>query len=142
MHIDLFKALALAVLGVALLPACNDDEPLENVLTVEIESPAKNAVISMSQEDHVHVHVNIQATLDLHNITMQIHPLDDHDNIIWKVDSHGDGNAPFTHEEDLSFADYAFQPDTDYVIEVEACGNHQCEGTNKLERANVFTIVP
>ncbi|MEM1323163.1 MAG: hypothetical protein AAGG75_23055 [Bacteroidota bacterium] len=133
------KLLFALLLGTLFLSACdNDDDNAEptNEVSVIIQQPAANAVFS-TNDAMVHVHVDAGATVELHNVSIEIYEAGDETQKVYEASGHGSGTAPYAHHADVDMANFS---SGDYTIRVTACGAHMCMGDNKAIESNTFTV--
>ena len=123
-----FKNLSLFILALGALTfiGCDkdDDEEMhaDNEITINILEPGADEVITDPSD--VHVHIEIEATDENHEVEIILHPEGDVDDAIIDFDQHThDKVVIFEQEVDLS----AYPSGTGFHLEVEACVDHDCE---------------
>lgn len=122
-RIQLFYFFAFLALGVA-ITGCKDDEDEGNQITITIEEPIDGENIAIANCGDVHVHVDISATDENHEIEIILHPEDDVNDLIINYDAHAhDQVIEFEQEVDLC----AYAAGTCFHLEVFACVDHDCE---------------
>ena len=125
----LFAFTAL-VLGVT---SCGDDdsdnEPA-NTITITIEDPMDGGKIAMADCADVHIHVDFEATDEVHEVKVVLHPDDDVSDKIIDYDEHSH-EQKFTFEEERDLCSYG--AGACFHLEVEACVDHDCEETVSAE---------
>lgn len=120
----------LLVLGL-LFVACDDDdddEVTENQITITILEPADNEVISDCSD--AHVHIEISASMENHEIEIEMHPEGDVDDKIIEYDEHNH-DKEIDWEQDFDLC--AYDSGTCFHLEVAACKDHDCEEKERAE---------
>lgn len=122
MHkIKFYCLLSLLTVGL-FLTSCGDKEET-NEITITIEEPANDATIAMTDCANVHVHVDIVASVENHEVEIILHPEGDVDDKIIDFDKHAhDANITFEQEVDLC----SYPAGTCFHLEVVACADHDC----------------
>jgi len=106
-------------LGVFLFSACDKEET--NVVTITIEEPINDEVITDCSE--VHVHIDIDASVENHEVEVVLHPEGDVEDKILDIDMHEhDKEVHIEQEVDLC----SYPSGTCFHLEVEACVNEDC----------------
>jgi len=100
--------------------SCNGDD--ENKITITIEEPTNGETISDCS--NVHVHVDIEASDENHEVEIILHPEGDVSDKILDIDMH-EHDKVITIEQDVDLCSYA--AGTCFHLEVEACLDHDCE---------------
>ncbi len=128
----LFKLFYLIplVLGVLMVTSCDDDEdeeptptPKGNEITITILEPTADEVFADCSD--VHVHIEIEATDENHEVEIVLHPEGDVNDKIIDYDEHNhDQKIEFEQDFDLC----SYPSGTCFHLEVEACTDHDCEG--------------
>ena len=135
MKVRLLFSLALALSALTIVGCSNDDEApvASNEITINILEPAADEVITDASD--VHVHIEIEATDENHEVEIILHPEGDLDNKIIDFDKHEhDQKIVFEQDVDLS----SFPSGQEFHLEVAACIDHDCA---EKERADVeFSI--
>lgn len=115
---------ALLCLGLVITGCGDDDDGAaeeKNVVTITIEEPHNDETITDCSE--VHVHVDIEATDENHEIEIVLHPEGDVSDKIIDYDEHNhDKKITFEQEVDLC----SYPAGTCFHLEVEACVDHDC----------------
>ena len=113
------------VLLVTFVTSCSDDdeEPTNNVVTITIDEPLPNETIAMADCGDVHIHIDIVATDENHEIEVILHPEGDVSDKIIDYDQHDhDKEIEFFQSVDLC----SYAAGTCFHLEVEACVDHDC----------------
>jgi len=123
---------AFVALGL-LITSCGDDDD-ENIITITIEEPIDGETIADCAE--VHVHIDVDASIENHEIEILLHPEGDVDDKIIDFDKHEhDKEVKFEQEVDLC----SYPAGTCFHLEVAACADHDCE---KMGTADVEFCLP
>ena len=120
--------------SVVFLNSCKKDEdPPEpvNMITITIEEPHADENIDMADCADVHVHVDIVATDENHEVEIVLHPEGDVNDKIIDFDKH-EHDKVITFEQEVDLCSYG--AGACFHLEVEACIDHDCE---EKERADV-----
>lgn len=120
----------LLILGLLFI-ACDDDDEndaMENEITINILEPADGETISDCAD--VHIHIEVTASMENHEIEVELHPEDDVDDKIIAYDEHNHDEV-IDWEQDVNLCSYA--SGTCFHLEVAACKDHDCE---EKERAD------
>lgn len=120
-------------LSALLFTACDkDDEDHDhgdNKITINILEPGNGEVMANPAE--VHIHIEVEATDENHDIEIELHPEGDVSDKILDVKLHKhDQKIDFEQDVDLS----SYPAGTEFHLEVKACLDHDCDET---ERADV-----
>lgn len=119
-----FKFLSVLFLAFTLfaISACEkDDEDPSNKVTITIEEPTNDAVISDCSD--VHIHVDFSATMENHEVEVVLHPEGDTGNKIIDYGEH-DHDKEITFEQEVDLC--SFPAGTCFHLEVSACTDHDC----------------
>lgn len=113
--------------------SCDDDDNADpvNKITITIEEPMNDEKIAMADCDDVHIHIEIEATDENHNVEIVLHPEGDVANKIIDFDKH-DHDQKIEFEQDVDLCGFA--AGDCFHLEVEACIDHDC---NEKETADV-----
>ncbi len=123
---------AFVLLGSFVVTSCGDDEDVEmNTITINFEEPMDGESIAMADCGDVHIHIDIVASDENHEVEIVLHPEGDLDTKIIEYDEH-DHDQTITFEQDVDLC--SFPAGTCFHLEVEACVDHDCE---VKERADV-----
>lgn len=114
-------AFALLTLSIT---SCGDDDDDNNTITITIEEPADGETIARANCGDVHVHVEVVASDENHEVEIILHPEGDLDNKIIDYDVH-EHDAVITFEQEVDLCSFA--AGTCFHLEVEACVDHDCE---------------
>lgn len=125
MSIKNFSLLVFA-LGALFLTSCDNDDDDDmhgdNEITINILEPGPGEVITDASD--VHIHIEVEATDENHELEIVLHPEGDIDDKIIDFDQHShDAKIIFEQDIDLS----AYPSGTEFHLEVEACADHDCE---------------
>jgi hypothetical protein len=115
--------LLLALATAFTFTACEDeDDHGDNDITINILEPGNDEVVADASD--VHIHIEIEATEDNHDIDIILHPDGDiNDKIIEQNLHEHDQKVSFEQDIDLS----SYPAGTKFHLEVEACKDHDCE---------------
>ena len=121
--------------AVLLVAACKDSDPdtHANEITITILEPADGAVLA--DADHAHIHVDIEATDENHEIEIKVYPSNDPSNLVLDHDAH-DHDKVITFEQDLDLS--SFPSGTQFTLDVHACVDHDCG--EEVEETITFSI--
>ncbi|MCB0638604.1 MAG: hypothetical protein KDC54_18365 [Lewinella sp.] len=121
-----FPLLWLALATTALLfSACEkEEEHGDNEVTIRILEPADNEVVA--DASLVHLHLEVEATDENHDIDIALYPVGDSGNKIIDQNIH-DHDKLITFEQDVDLS--GFPSGTAFLLEVEACTDHDCAQT-------------
>ncbi len=104
------------------IASCDDDEgDASNVITITIEEPLNDEIITDCGE--VHVHVDIEASIENHEVEIILHPEGDVSDKIIDFDRH-EHDQVITFEDEVDLCSYP--AGTCFHLEVEACVDHDC----------------
>lgn len=114
----------IASTGVLFTACDNDDDesPAGNEVTINILEPAAGEVITDATD--VHVHIEIEATDENHEVEIILHPEGNVDDKIIDFDKH-EHDQKIVFEQDVNLSSYP--AGTEFHLEVEACVDHDCE---------------
>jgi len=99
---------------------CGDDD--SNKITITIEEPTNDETITDCSD--VHIHIDIVASDENHEVEIVLHPEGDVDDKILDIDMH-DHDKEITFEQEVDLCSYP--AGTCFHLEVEACKDHDCE---------------
>lgn len=117
-YLYLFAFLAVGVS----MSSCGDDDDDANTITITIEEPINGETISDCSD--VHIHIDIVASDENHEVEVVLHPEGDVDDKILDIDMHEhDKEIDIEQEVDLC----SYPAGTCFHLEVEACIDHDCE---------------
>lgn len=106
------------------ITSCDDDDDHDdttNKITITIEEPMSGETITECGQ--VHVHVEIEASVENHEVEILLHPEGDVDDKIIDYDAHAhDKTITFEQEVDLC----SYGAGTCFHLEVAACIDHDC----------------
>lgn len=126
--------LLVFALGALTFTACdNDDEddtptPAGNEITIRILEPMADEVIADASE--VHIHIEVEASDENHEVEIVLHPDGDLDDKIIDFDKH-DHDQLITFEQDIDLSGYP--SGTKFHLEVEAYKDHDGEEKEKAD---------
>lgn len=123
---NLLYLFTLVAFGLFVSSCTRDDDDhkkdKENKITISIKEPTNGAKITNCKD--VHVHVDIEATVENHEVEIVLHPEGDVNNKIIDFDKHEhDKVIKFEQEVDLC----SFEAKTCFHLEVKACLDHDCK---------------
>ena len=125
-----FLYLTLFALLTVTFVSCDDDDSgsAENQITITIEEPVEGEVIADCAD--VHIHIDVDATIENHELEVILHPEGDTSDKIIDFDEHEhDKEIKFEQEVDLC----SYPAGTCFHLEVKACDDHDCEKTTTAE---------
>ena len=118
-YLSLFIALGLFV------TSCDEDEDdTSNKITITIEEPIDGTTITNCPDGLQHIHIDVEASVENHEIEIILHPEGDVDDKIIDSDLH-DHDKLVTFSQDVDLCGYP--AGTCFHLEVEACVDHDCE---------------
>ncbi len=118
-NIRLYYFLAFIALGLT-FTSCDDDDDT-NKIKITIDEPMNGETITDCAE--VHIHVDIEASIENHEIEIVLHTEDDVNDKIIDYDAHEhDKEIKFDQEVDLC----SYPAGTCFHLEVVACVDHDC----------------
>lgn len=125
-YLSLLLLLALSIVVIS----CNDDDHDhdDNTITITIQNPTAGATISDCAS--VLVQVEVEASIENHELEIVLHPEDDTSNRIIDFDKH-DHDQLITFEETVDLCSFA--AGTCFHLEVVACEDHDCEKTARAD---------
>ncbi len=120
---------------IVITTGCNkeDTEPVGNSIEIRILEPVADEVVGDAK--NVHLHIEIEATEENHEVEILLHPSAD---LLEKVLDYDEHNHDMlvTFEQDVDLSSYP--AGTAFMLEVAACLDHDCE--NKESAAVEFFI--
>jgi hypothetical protein len=120
-----YSWLLMLALAVTVFSGCDEDDDhdhSDNDITINILEPGADEVVADASD--VHIHIEIEATEDNHDIDILLHPDGDVSDKIIETNLHEhDQKVSFEQDIDLS----AYPAGTKFHLEVEACKDHDCE---------------
>ena len=119
--------IVLFALSMFTFTACDDDDDDdhmhgENDVTINILEPGDDETVADASD--VHIHIEVEATDEVHNVDIILHPDDDISDKILEKNIH-DHDPKVEFEQDIDLSDYP--AGTEFHLEVEACKDHDCE---------------
>jgi hypothetical protein len=126
--------LLLFAFGALTFTACNDDDddveptPAVNEITIRFLEPTADEVIADASD--VHIHIEIEATDENHEVEIVLHPDGDLDDKIIDFDKH-EHDQLITFEQDIDLS--AYPSGTKFHLEVEAYKDHDGEEKEKAD---------
>lgn len=118
----------LAILSISVLigTSCekDDDNDPTNQITITIEEPVNGEKIAFANCGDVHIHVDIEASDENHEVEIVLHPEGDTADKIIDYDAHAHDKV-ITFEQEIDLC--AYPAGTCFHLEVEACIDHDCE---------------
>ena len=123
-NLKFFYLFAFVFVGLV-ISSCkkDDDDHGDNTITITIEEPMNGENIAMADCATVHVHVDIEASDENHEVEIVLHPEGDVNDKIIDYDKHSHDQV-ITFEQDVDLCGYA--AGTCFHLEVEACIDHDC----------------
>lgn len=118
---------AFVALGLFVTSCGDDDETdgdVNNIITITVEEPLDGETIAESDCGDVHVHVDVMASDENHEVDIVLHTEGDVDDEIITWDKH-DHDQLITFETEVDLCMYP--AGTCFHLEVEACIDHDCE---------------
>ena len=106
----------------------DDDDDVNNTITITIEEPLNGETITDCSQ--VHVHVDFVASDENHEVEVVLHPEGDVNDKIIDIDMHGH-DQEITIEQEVDLCSYP--AGTCFHLEVQACIDHDCEQTENAE---------
>lgn len=123
---NVFYILAFFSLSIFVV-SCDDEMPPEeeptNAITITIEEPTPAEVIDSADCAEVHVHIDIAASIENHEVEIVLHPEGDVDDKIIDYDEHAHDKV-ITFEQEIDLCSYP--SGTCFHLEVAACVDHDC----------------
>lgn len=118
----LFTLVALGLF----VTSCNkdDDHNHDNKITITIEEPTNGATIAIADCAEVHVHVEIEATDENHEVEIVLHPEGNTSDKIIDFDKH-QHDKKIEFEQEVNLCNYP--AGTCFHLEVVACVDHDCD---------------
>lgn len=108
---------------VLIFSSCKDDEDPVNVITITIEEPVDGETIAIANCADVHVHIDIAASIENHEVEIILHPEEDVNDKIIDYDAH-EHDSPIEFEQEIDLCSYP--SGTCFHLEVFACVDHDC----------------
>ncbi|MEO0774919.1 MAG: hypothetical protein AAF146_00060 [Bacteroidota bacterium] len=128
----LFQPFILLLLGICMISfhSCAEDEDdapvpepaVENSITITIDEPTNDAVVSNCED--VHIQVDFDASIENHEVEIVLHPEGDTSNKLIDYDEHNH-DKEISFVQDINLCDFA--AGTCFHLEVVACINHDCD---------------
>ena len=112
---------AFVALGLFITSCGDDDDEGTNVITITIEEPANEETITDCAD--VHIHVDISASVENHEVEIILHPEGDVNDKIIDYDAH-EHDKLITFEQEVDLCSYP--AGTCFHLEVAACIDHDC----------------
>ncbi len=113
---------AFATLGLS-ITGCSDDNDENNQITITIEEPVNGSTIAMADCGNVHIHVQVVASDENHELEIVLYPEGDINDKIIDYDAH-DHDQTIEFEQNIDLCSYA--AGTCFHLEVAACLGHDC----------------
>ena len=125
-----FKFLYLFISASLILSvtSCKDDDDDHdhgpNTITITIDEPIDGEIIAFADCANVHIHIDIEASDENHEVEIVLHPEGDTSDKIIDYDAHShDKKITFIDEKDLC----SYGAGACFHLEVEACVDHDCD---------------
>lgn len=127
-NLKAFYLIAFVAFGL-FTASCGDDDGADaNTITITIDEPLDGETITDCAD--VHIHIDIDASIENHEVEVELHPEGDTGDLIIEWDMHAhDMEVHF--EQEVNLCDYA--AGTCFHLEVLACEDHDCEATKFAE---------
>ncbi len=119
---------AFVVLGLFVTSCGDDDDPETNTITITIEEPINGETITDCAD--VHVHIDIEASDENHEIEIILHPEGNVDDKIIDYDEH-EHDKVITFEREVDLCSYP--AGECFHLEVAACVDHDCEEKTRAD---------
>jgi len=100
----------------------HDHDHGDNDITINFLEPGDGETVADAAD--VHIHIDVEATEENHNVDIILHPDGDIDDIILKQNIH-EHDQKISFEQDINLSMYP--AGTKFHLEVEACKDHDCE---------------
>lgn len=127
-----FKFLYLFLAVGVLFAGCKDDEGDDptNTVAITIDEPMDGENIAMANCGDVHIHIDFVASVENHEVEVELHPEGDVNDKIIEYSEHAhDKTVEFFQEVDLC----SYPAGTCFHLEVAACIDHDCEEKSTAE---------
>ncbi len=121
--IKFYYSIPFVVVGLLLVASCKDDDHGDNEITITIEEPVDGETLARADCAGVHLHVDVVATEENHEIEILLHPEGDVNDKIIDHDAH-EHDSPFKFEQEVDLCSYP--AGTCFHLEVAACKDHDC----------------
>ena len=127
-NLKFFYLFAFLFVGLIVIPSCGDDDTSDetNSISITIEEPIDGENIAMTNCADIHIHVDIEASVENHEVEIILHPEGDVNDKIIDWDMH-DHDKLLTMEQEVDLCSYP--AGTCFHLEVVACVDHDCEET-------------
>ncbi len=122
-NLKFFYLFAFVFVGLVISSCKDDDDHGDNTITITIDEPMNGENIAMADCATVHVHVDIEASDENHEVEIILHPEGDVSDKIIDFDMH-DHDKVITFEQEVDLCSYP--AGTCFHLEVEACIDHDC----------------
>lgn len=128
---NLIYLFTLLIVGI-FFTSCSDDDDHDddhnNEITITIEEPLNGETITDCA--NVHIHIDIEASDENHEVEIILHPEGDINDIILDFDLH-DHDQVITFDQVIDLCSYP--AGTCFHLEVEACVDHDCEEKSRAD---------
>ena len=100
----------------------HDHDHGDNKITINILEPGNDETVADASD--VHIHIEVEATDEAHDIEIELHPEGDVSDKILNEKLHKhDQKVVFEQDLDLS----SYPAGTEFHLEVKACADHDCD---------------
>ena len=100
----------------------HDNDP-NNMVTITIEAPMNDGMIPIADCGSVHIHVDVEASVENHEMEILLHPEGDVNDKIIDFDMHAHDKV-ITFAQDVDLCSYG--AGACFHLEVVACVDHDC----------------
>lgn len=118
------------VLTVGMVACDEETEDPTNVITITFDEPMNEQVFDSTTCGDVHIHVEVSATDEIHNLEVVVHPEGHEDDKIIDFDGHIH-ESTYTFMQDINICSYP--SGTEFHMEVTACKDHDCAETETAD---------
>jgi len=127
-NFNFYYVFAFALLGMCFVSCGDEGGDDDNTITITIEEPINGETITDCAD--VHVHVDVVASDENHEVEIILHPEGDVNDKIIDFDMH-EHDQTITFEQEVDLCSYA--AGTCFHLEVLACVDHDCEKTQTAD---------
>ena len=111
-----------------LLPGCDKNDSQTNDIKINIISPGKNEKIENALKTDIHVFV--EAEEEIHEVEIVVSQVINPDNIVLSF-------STFVHRKTFEFQELidlsSYAQNTEFILKVKACKNHECGSSENIE---------
>lgn len=123
----------LPLFALLALTSCEKDDDHDHEVTINILEPSNGELISDASA--VHIHIEVVADEEVHDVEIVLHTHEDPDTRIIDVDMHSH-ESKLTFEQDVDLSSYP--SGQEFHLEVVACKDHDC--TETISEEVTFSI--